>query len=642
MDKPTNTQIKFPLAVTTIDRNEYDCLQFNVREGHLPKDLYGHVFIAVPAGTFNWDEQPGCFHLNGDGMIYRLDFNPSSRSATFKTKLVKPPDYYDDLNSSQKCVKWQKINRFKNHGLMRFSLFYGFRDQLNTAFLPLKFKADNRKRLLVTYDAGCPYEINPNTLEILSPVGNPHNPNDWRPEFRVGKDEFKYPPILSTAHPVFDTYTKEMFTVNYGRSAKSFMELINELPLDIQQKLDEILERIAGLEDFVYLIRWDGGQLQRWKLVNAADNSPVAIQQSIHQIGLTEDYIILMDTAMTVGIEQVLNNADPENKELEAALRELLETLPSPDTAVYIVPRSYLKSDRTQNTAPAYKVTIPREAVHFLTDYQTNYAATNEKKITLHVAHISAWDISEWTRSFDVYPDSKKDPSVPDAYQGGDLPSQLQGILPSEMDLGVMGRYVIDAKTLGDEPPKIDCELVSDENQTWGTGFFAYRELLASGDIPQHLNNIYCTSFGLWQDVVTKYMHDRYKDYKYRKIPLADVLNWAVEGKPSCLYRLNVSPNASLAIEDCYTADPGYMLLSCQFAPRPDNAANSAKDYSTDGYIVCSVFTPNQAGNQPGNSEIWIFDAGNLKAGPVCKLQHDRFKMGLSLHSTWLPDLGSY
>ena len=80
------------------------------------------------------------------------------------------------------------------------------------AFLPVKFAGDEQERLLITYDAGRQYEIDPESLELVTPVGSNQ---EWRPEVKVN---FPFAPVLSTAHPAFDARQSEMFTINYGRS----------------------------------------------------------------------------------------------------------------------------------------------------------------------------------------------------------------------------------------------------------------------------------------------------------------------------------------------------------------------------------------------------------------------------------------
>jgi hypothetical protein len=82
-------------------------------------------------------------------------------------------------------AKYEKY-QFSNYGIARFSLSLGLRNQLNTAFLPMKFAQDSCERLLVTYDAGRPYEIDTDTLEVVTPVGSNQ---EWRGQL----DKVKFP-----------------------------------------------------------------------------------------------------------------------------------------------------------------------------------------------------------------------------------------------------------------------------------------------------------------------------------------------------------------------------------------------------------------------------------------------------------------
>jgi hypothetical protein len=36
--------------------------------------------------------------------------------------------------------------------------------------------------------------------------------------------------------------------------------------------------------------------------------------------------------------------------------------------------------------------------------------------------------------------------------------------------------------------------------------------------------------------------------------------------------------------------------------------------------------------------EIWIFDAADLKAGPVCKLSHPEMNYAFTIHSAWIEE----
>ena len=531
---------------------------------------------------------------------------------------------------------------------MRFSLLLGSRNLLNTAFLPVKFAGDSDERLLVTYDAGRPYEINTQTLSLLNPVGTRR---EWQKAIPL---PFPFSPILSTAHPAFDTYTQQMFTVNYGRSLSNFLgkdegkkyreflnnifnsvkqELANEsqkLQLSASQKQQlielglsiEILLKLIDsvVDDFVNLICWDDrGSIKKWQLVNP-DGSPIEIRQSIHQIGVSEDYVILLDTSFTIGIEHIIGDFPllienyqrggfASEEECRKWLREIFqsELKPAIDSTFYIVRRDDLK-DETEPVV-AHQITIPGEASHFLVDYDNS-----DRKITLHIAHIAAWHVAEWMRSHDEspYPDKR-------------LRDNLSGMQQCEMDISRMGRYEID---LSNEKPKVVAQkVITDDLCTWGPGLFAYLDRLPStGMTPKKLDNIYWISFGLWDDLMTDYMYKLYQDYEYRIVPLEDLLNKGKAGIPATLFRLNTSSNESMAIADYYEFPENHIVLSPQFVPRA-----AGEESSLDGYIFCLVFAPQ-------GDEIWVFDAANLQE-PICKLNYPELNFSFSLHSTWLPNI---
>ncbi len=487
-----NSCPQVPQSIMTASRNELTDKQMNIC-GHLPSDLHGHVFMVAPVGTVHSGGLPyknGDSLLCGDGMIYRLDFDCQDE-VRLTTRIVKPPDYYADKATCCHDSKYNKY-RFRNHGITRFSLSLGVRNQLNTAFLPMKFSQDSQERLLVTYDAGRPYEIDTETLKVVTPIGTNQ---EWQSELNGYNAPF--PAFLSTAHPAFDHHTQKMFTVNYGRSLANFIDVVpliydlEQLPQEIDEFLTilssflkinilkdifdlfsqscqffvqlyiRLIEKLTNLkiENFVYLISWDGaGALERWKLV-LPDGSPVPIDQSMHQIGITRDYVVLMDTAFTTGLEQVLNNPFPENKKVETQLRNLLEGTVSPDSLLYIVRRADLKAgqfpadDNQEVKVVVQKVVLPLETAHFLVDYDNP-----QGNITLHTAHICGMNVGEWVRKYDV---SAYNPQNP-------MPQYLCGMENNETDIGRMGRYVINGET-GDI---LESHVISDAECTWGVELF--------------------------------------------------------------------------------------------------------------------------------------------------------------------------
>lgn len=619
-----------PKSLLKANRDELDIKLniTNVGEQELPNDLQGHVFIVAPVGT---SESQGLPHVDGDsfmcgdGMIYRLDFNQPGEVA-LKTRILKTPDYYADLATANQDKHAQYT--FNNHGMLRFSSALGSRNPLSVAFLPVKFANDELERLLVTYDGGRQYEIDTETLELATPVGSN---KEWQPEVNV---KFPFPAVLSTAHPAFDARLGEMFTINYGRSLENFMNLPHISVMDkfwgkLTQHFPHAHRKGELLEDFLYLIRWDGEQpLERWKLI-LPDGSPVKIKQSIHQIGLSKDYIVIIDTFFTTGLEQTINNPLPEWETLEEKIREKANLAPTPETYVYIVPRAALiQGQRPSLAETEVEVTViqaklPSELTHFLVDYDNP-----TDKVTIHAVHASSWYASEWVRNYDH-----------SAYEKGrKIESHLWGMLPSVMDVSRLGRYTINGKTgeLVEQkkiPDTFDPNIKSCR-LSWGITLYAYQDRLPSAKHPamppETIDNVYWTSVGLWGDTLTEFVYNYYEKLNQKQPfhqPLVqpdEVLDLGKTGMPSSLFRIETK---SIAIADSYEFPPGFMSSSPQFVPRESSIS------STDGYIVCTVHC-GDAENQ--SHQIWIFEADKLHEGAKWKLTHPKLTFGFTLHTTWL------
>jgi carotenoid cleavage dioxygenase-like enzyme len=716
----------FPQSLFTLSRTEHTTLALQV-EGVLPTDLCGHAFVIGPAGAINSPVIPdsdliqpsldGTPLFNGDAMIYRLDFDRvRTENQVFLTnKIAKTPCYYTDL-ASFKTPKYQPL-AYGNYGLARLSLSLGFRNEVNTALIPMTFSEAEGARLIITWDAGRPYELDPLSLEIVTPVG-------WNREWR-SQIELPLPFGINTttAHACFDPYTADpgkLFTVNYGKSIPTalslllhpdqesrwselerFLETIEQrlapiahaltrigghpaptdepssswqlakaqigsaiaqgvlklnrcwlglerrLPhpsivshhyhslwqelLDVLEQtliqgisefttiVNDILELIAGLkillpaafkmDDFVDLIVWDGQQeLQKWNVVvrEAGETHPIRIRQSMHQIALTQDYVVLMDTVFKLGAEQLITNPFPKYPELEAVLRRVLDFDESTDTVVYIVRRCDLTADQT--TVTAKKVVIPRGAAHFLADY-----ANRDRKITLHLAHNTAWDPAEWTRAYD-------DPYFP----GAKMPL---GMSVAGMDVNHWGQYTIDGET----GELCESRLLTDFDHSWMTAIYAYNGV----NPPRQFKTIYWNSWGCWQDLLSQFIYRDYEDFKYREVPVETILAMTQQGVPVNLCRVDID---RMAVTDYYAFPPGHFGNSAQFVPRcQEGTPHDDEDESTNGYLVCIV----HADDHPTSTEFWIFDARNLAQGPLCKLSHPSLKIGMTIHSTWLPQINS-
>ncbi len=646
----------FPKAAMTASRAEPSELLLNCLEGSIPTDWYGSSFFIAPVGTVASDGLPnpnGTHIFNSDGMVYRLDLQPGQVMA--KSKLMRTPCHYADAATFSDPV-FQPY-AFRDHGMLRFSATLGLRDEVDIAFLPFRAAEDAQDRLLVTYEAGRPYEIDTASLEVVTPVGPQEQ---WRAFLPASLRAFPFAPLMTTSHPAYDGYTHEVFMVNYGRSLNNFLESarfmydLEGIPAEVElllQGLAEILNAplVKGplaelfnlteglgqalwhwldqwmgkaLPNFFYLISWDGqGELKRWQLV-LPDGTPVRIEQSMHQVGVTRDYVVVMDTSLKIGPEQILNNPVPESPETERLLRQVLTRPQQPNSPTYIVKRSDLAATATPNpdgtipTVTAQFTLIPMEIVHYLVDYDNP-----EGQITLHAAHLSATDIGEWMHSFDVFKfDAPHNP-----------PAWLRGMIANgQMDIGRIARYRIEGET----GRLCDSKITYDSRRHWGIGFYAYQERTAAGMPPGQIKKVYWQSLGFWPELLTEFVYDLYADYPYRAISLEALLNLdeAYGDRPSSLFQVDTT---TLEMTSAYDAPAGFFLSSPQFVPR-----QNADDSGEDGYIICTAFgtAPNAASEaQQECKEIWVFRADDIAAGPVCKLSHPDFQFGFTMHTEWLP-----
>ncbi len=644
-----------PESLLTARRDELSDLTLNLLDPDLPLplDLYGHLFIVSTVGSVDSGGLPytdGTPLFNGDGMVYRLDFNQPGQ-VTVKTRLAQTPCFYADRATQTGTPDASR--GFQNHGISRFSSSLGFRNQPNTAFVPLRFSGDERDRLLVTSDAGRPYELDTETLELVTPIGSNR---EWQPE---GTKLSPFLSVLTTAHPYFDAAKKEFLTVNYGRSIANFfamipivqaakqllqtlvsgleaiagwvhlqgvvrwiIQLISKLVGKLLDGFFSLLSKLSGLspEDFVYLMRWDGqGDLERWRLV-LPDGSPVAISQGLHQIGVTRHYVVLIETAFIVGFAEVLSNPLPKIKLIEQLFRRFLAKPPASTSRVYLVRRADLvNGQHPARSEPEVKITVcptefPMEVLHFATDYDDA-----DGRITLHVGHWCAGDAAEWVRRFDRCADGKTP-----------IDPRLIGMHIRGTDIGRLSRYTIQSET----GQVLESKTVLNDPATWGVALYTFRNDLPIQQPNDRIASVYWYSEGVFPELLTQFDLELFQDYRYRFVAIADLLKQTQsgQGRPACLLRLDT---ATMTLADVYNFACGsesggasYVANSPQFVPRAGGSSDP-----TDGYIICTVFVTTR-------SEIWIFDARHLHQGPVCKLGHPDLVFGSTLHTAWLPTMG--
>ncbi len=354
-------------------------------EGQLPTAL-GYAFVM---GPIPWADGSPIF--NGDGALLRIGINEGQVELKAR-RVLTPCALLDEASQNTKYA-------YQNRAFMRESSAFGARNFLNTSPVPT-FDG----RLMATYDAGRPWEISPETLELTTPIGAL---DEWRPMLPPLTDAQRFhTQSMSTAHPAYDERTREVFSVNYAPEVEG-----------------------VNIEPFFDLLWWgDDGQVKRSALVHE-DGSHCILKMSCHQLQITERYIILIDSAVLVEPEQLFG--------LDVTRPQL------PTTAIWVVPRDQL-SDGESTVAQRYEVAS--EAAHFLAAYD------DQEGIELLLVHQCSSDPSEWVRAEDTL-----------AHNGAPVHSGYVGLPVAGADRLWLGKYKIN-----EEAQEITLERSLHGDEMWG------------------------------------------------------------------------------------------------------------------------------------------------------------------------------
>lgn len=652
---------------------------------NLPDGLHGYAFIVGALfQSQNKPQENGTQLYTGDGMVYRLGFE--NGQAFLKTRIAKTPCYYADpatqfyladyvepyipfINFKNKILSYfvkkypvfSYFSAFRNGGPSRFSLVLGSRNQLNTAFLK------TRDHLLLTMDAGRAYQLDPDSMELLKPVGST---KEWLSIFPVISRLTwinTFETYISSAHYVIDInstkgQSDELFTTNYstGYNGK-FKKIVNRFLDSIWFRytirlfyalLGKKFNSKRELGRFTHLIRYRFADeqknqpetMERWQLV-LPNGQPLLVNQSLHQLAITEKYIILADIAFKMEFSQIFSPfifgflklcksglTYPLGALIYAIF--LREIKPLPFANLYIVNRQDLEKHQQKNdqesipddlpSITVQQVRLPREISHFTADY-----SNPDQKITLHVGHVNGWDVTEWITHYDQ--------PVP----GKPFRHDLEGMMVGSTDLGSLGRYVIDGATGKIENAKT----VQDIQSTWALSLYTHRDINRDSfqETTQEVKNIYWLSLGFTWELIPQRIYEAYKSDPRRVVPVKQLPN---DNKPITILRLDTQ---RMEIVDFYQFPSGSYVSSIQFAPSslpcPQNI-----DESIHGFIICTVMldpepshSQSPCQSQPPRDEFWIFHADGLGNKPIYRLcansEQQDLNLAMTIHSTWLTDI---
>ncbi|OJJ14987.1 hypothetical protein BKI52_41270 [marine bacterium AO1-C] len=679
-----------PLVSSTRDSLD---VTLEVKQGTIPQDLSGYVFINTPNGTVNSafpypKTHPDGTHnqeyssplLGGAGYIFKFDLTEPG-VVKMQTNLLKPPSYYAD-EATKYGTSLYKLFGFRNWGIARLSLLLGAAAQIATTVIPVRFKGEATSRLLAGADLGRAYEFNGETLDIIAPIGKLSDYEAATPA--IVPWIFKL--IEGTAHPTFDPVTQELFTVNYTKSVKTLLQASGLLPMlkNEPEKVEKLIEEVIDEMNAEGIINktekvFDKFLLRLEKKIEEAEHDTwfgrliaKVVNFFKEALGFIEKETTLEDTVYLLRFTDRLTNdrwrvVDEQGENIkiwqcmhqtslsqdyvlliDAAFKLTIDVLlnnPFPNNPkIDAFLREHTTSAQLANT-PMYIIkrsdlvagneTVTAKKLTLKPEFihfTANYANT-DNLITIYTASNAAACLAEWVRYYDQLL-----PGVP-------IEEGTEGVLcVGSMDVGRVGKVVIDPETATIKE-EVMLHETGDLNSpgdigphTWLSGFYTFRDFISSEVAVNEIKNIYWQFGALEQRRLTKFIFDLYKDYPNRIVPVEDIEKFSEKGVPLQIARLNTD---TMKLEDYYQYPDNYTLGAIQFVPR--RTPNEAIDPSMDGYLFTTMINGVE---EPGNvlnylREVWIFDAVNLAQGPVCTLTHPAFDFGFTLHSLWTPNLGA-
>lgn len=464
--------------------------QLTLISGHLPSDITGHVFLAEGIPLERNHLTP-----NGRGALTRFDFGRDG--VRYKRRMINTP------SAIMQASLPSSIDQFRLAGGTAYmSSSLGFVNYCNTA---PNYMGDNR--FAMSYEGGIPFEFDAQTLEMVTPIGDP---NEWRsslPPFIdfFTADRWLFPQIRTTGHPFFDLETGECITLNYGGNIGT-----------------------SGLHDaFMDVVMWDGrGKLTR-RSIRRRDGKPAFIAATSHSLSVTRHHVLIFETAARV-----------ENSRFLGGRRVMPQ---SHRTPVWIIRKADLQTSNSDVVADYIELDFDTS------DIMCNYD-DHMGEITLYGQYMGAMDKSEQLLYLDQI------------LFGGRVSEVLSGWPAAPVDVGGLVRARIQVTASGAREITEDFSVIRDENITWDMNDPAYR---GHFQFPESFDHIYWAAIGYRPEHVIRRVANAYENYPNR-FYRNDLL--PTNTIPSTLLRMDCQ---QMRIADSYTFPDDCIMRTPQFMARP-------------------------------------------------------------------------
>ncbi|MDJ0761001.1 MAG: carotenoid oxygenase family protein [Woeseiaceae bacterium] len=285
--------------------------------GDWPDDVDGWLFNVGPERT-----APGGHWFTGQGMLCRVGCRPDDRGRIavdlrrVETPISKLRDAQPDL--------------FRRSGVQEVSPF-GFTNFANTNVQSIG------GRLFLGYDVGRPVEVDPETLEVVTPVGA-------NAEWLVTLPAPVEPMIAVAAHPGPDWDENALFFANY-----------QNIPI--------------APDRHIRLCRWDlEGEIEHWRI----DDVPHF--DSIHDVKVTRSFVVVSDLPFVV---------EPFGPDPTRPRRAVADV-----TNIWIVRKADLRATPPGAAVPHRHLTVPMMGGHMAVEF-----ADDGRELTLFLTHHPMTDL---------------------------------------------------------------------------------------------------------------------------------------------------------------------------------------------------------------------------------------------------------
>ncbi|MBW4454242.1 MAG: carotenoid oxygenase family protein [Nostoc indistinguendum CM1-VF10] len=276
-----------------------------ITEGTWPNNLSGYVFMVAP---FHRKKDRHLFA--GEGVIIKWNLKAQNDKIKIHANRLRTWDSF-----------WNGKLPLYNLSKAFFPAVItplGISEIANTAVVNMK------GRLLLTADAGRYWEVDPDTLETITPIGH-------FDEHIISVPLAFFPLVANTAHPLYDPKIDRLISCELKsklRPGNLFTDMVSD----------------------VYITYWNGkGDLEHWKVEGTVlDGTP-------HTVIVTEKYIMFPDMPFQMGVSMLLGLKIPPLK-------------PYKKTQLYIVNREEIEEKR-QESVTSRLITFDGDSYHFLWNY---------------------------------------------------------------------------------------------------------------------------------------------------------------------------------------------------------------------------------------------------------------------------------